>query len=59
MVYFIYRIGDWMNSQVNNKTSNKNNNVTTDFKSSVSGNAVLTKEKTRYKYVCFDKMANR
>ena len=45
-----------MNGQVKNQVSNQNiNDNTPNFKSSVSGNAALTKEKTRYKYICFDK----
>ena len=41
-----------MNGQVNNQNNNSNN---PNFKSSVSGNSILTKEKTRYKYICYDK----
>ena len=45
-----------MNGQVKNQANNQNvNNNTPNFKSSVSGNAILTKEKTRYKYLCYDK----
>ena len=33
----------------------QNNNNTPNFRSSVTGNAALTKEKTRYKYICYDK----
>lgn len=47
----IYRIGDWMKEQNNYQ----NNNNTPNFRSSVTGNAALTKEKTRYKYICYDK----
>ena len=39
-----------MSGQVNNQNNNNPN-----FKSSVSGNTIVTKEKTRFKYVCFDK----
>lgn len=43
-----------MNGQVNNQNFN-NNNANATFKSSVSSNNVVSKEKTRFKYVCFDK----
>lgn len=42
-----------MNGQVNNQ--NMNNSNAPNFKSSVSGNTAMTKEKTRYKYICYDK----
>lgn len=42
-------------NQVNNHNSNSNNNNNSNFKSSLSGNALLTKEKVRYKYICYDK----
>lgn len=45
-----------MNGQVKNQVNNQNiNNNIPDFKSSVSGNDALTKEKIRYKYICYDK----
>lgn len=44
-----------MNGQVNNQNFNNNNNANATFKSSVSSNNVVSKEKTRFKYVCFDK----
>ena len=43
-----------MNGQVNNQNFN-NNNANATFKSSASSNNVVSKEKTRFKYVCFDK----
>ena len=45
-----------MNGQVKNQVNNHNsNNNNSNFKSSLSGNALLTKEKVRYKYICYDK----
>ncbi len=41
-----------MNGQVNSQNINNNS---PNFKSSVSGNTALTKEKTRYKYICYDR----
>ena len=49
----MYRIGDCMNNQGNKQNITNN---TPNFKSSsVSASSILAKEKTRFKYVCYDK----
>ena len=40
-----------MNKEINSQNVNNNSS----FKSSVSGNTSLAKEKVRYKYICYDK----